>query len=80
MGVRAPGDIIEDRGSQITFSALAQAAPPEAKYAWDPDGSKKRKLRDYAAARLADLEVRGGGRPPSTSPARASTRRTGSVA
>jgi hypothetical protein len=55
------GEIIEDRGSQITFSALGQAAPPEAKYAWDPDGTKKRKLREYAAARLPDLEVRSGG-------------------
>ncbi|HEX6873001.1 MAG TPA: HAD-IIB family hydrolase [Micromonosporaceae bacterium] len=55
------GEIIEDRGSQITFSALGQAAPPEAKYQWDPDGVKKRGLRDYAAARLPDLEVRGGG-------------------
>jgi phosphomannomutase len=55
------GDIIEDRGSQITFSALGQSAPPAAKYAWDPDGSKKRALRDYAADRLPHLEVRGGG-------------------
>lgn len=55
------GEIIEDRGSQITFSALGQAAPPEAKYAWDPDGTKKSMLRDYAAARLPDLEVRSGG-------------------
>jgi HAD superfamily hydrolase (TIGR01484 family) len=55
------GDIIEDRGSQITFSALGQAAPPEAKYGWDPDGSKKDRLREYAAARLPDLSVRGGG-------------------
>lgn len=55
------GDIIEDRGSQITFSALGQAAPAEAKYAWDPDGSKKQRLRAYAADRLPDLEVRGGG-------------------
>ncbi len=55
------GEIIEDRGSQITFSALGQAAPPEAKYAWDPDGSKKAALRDYAAERLPDLEVRSGG-------------------
>ena len=55
------GDIIEDRGSQITFSALGQAAPPPAKYAWDPEGSKKRLLRDYAAERLPDLEVRVGG-------------------
>jgi HAD superfamily hydrolase (TIGR01484 family) len=55
------GEIIEDRGSQITFSALGQAAPPEAKYAWDRDGAKKRALREYAAERLPDLEVRGGG-------------------
>ncbi len=55
------GEIIEDRGSQITFSALGQAAPVEAKYAWDPDGSKKRSLRDYVAAQIPDLEVRVGG-------------------
>jgi HAD superfamily hydrolase (TIGR01484 family) len=55
------GDIIEDRGSQITYSALGQAAPVEAKYAWDPDGSKKRCLRDHVADRLPDLEVRVGG-------------------
>jgi hypothetical protein len=55
------GEIIEDRGSQITYSALGQAAPAEAKYEWDRDGSKKRKLRDYAAERLPDLEVRVGG-------------------
>lgn len=55
------GEIIEDRGSQITFSALGQAAPSEAKYAWDPDGSKKRSLREYVAVRVPDLEVRVGG-------------------
>lgn len=55
------GDIIEDRGSQITFSALGQKAPPELKYAWDPDGAKKDALRRYAVERLADLEVRAGG-------------------
>jgi HAD superfamily hydrolase (TIGR01484 family) len=55
------GDIIEDRGSQITFSALGQRAPVDAKMAWDPDGEKKRALGAYAAVRLPDLEVRGGG-------------------
>jgi hypothetical protein len=55
------GPVLEDRGSQITFSALGQAAPVEAKAAWDPDGSKKRSLQEYAAARLPDLEVRSGG-------------------
>ena len=55
------GDIIEDRGSQITFSALGQKASPEDKYAWDPTGSKKASLRDLAALSLPGLEVRGGG-------------------
>jgi phosphomannomutase len=55
------GDIIEDRGSQITFSALGQRAPVAAKSDWDPDGSKKERLRAWAAERLPDLEVRSGG-------------------
>jgi HAD superfamily hydrolase (TIGR01484 family) len=55
------GEIIEDRGSQITLSALGQKAPAKAKYAWDPDGTKKDRLRDYVARELPGLEVRGGG-------------------
>ena len=55
------GDIIEDRGSQITFSALGQKATPEDKYAWDPEGTKKLALRDLAAQSLPGLEVRAGG-------------------
>ncbi|MET1005370.1 MAG: HAD-IIB family hydrolase, partial [Propionibacteriaceae bacterium] len=55
------GPILEDRGSQITFSALGQSAPVAEKAAWDPDGKKKNALREYAAARLPDLEVRSGG-------------------
>jgi HAD superfamily hydrolase (TIGR01484 family) len=35
------GEIIEDRGSQITFSALGQDAPLDVKKKWDPDYSKK---------------------------------------
>jgi phosphomannomutase len=55
------GDIIDDRGSQITFSALGQQATAEDKYAWDADGSKKLALRDLAAESLPGLEVRAGG-------------------
>lgn len=55
------GEIIEDRGSQITFSALGQQAPAEAKYAWDPTHEKKKNLRDAVALLLPDLEVRTGG-------------------
>lgn len=55
------GEVIEDRTTQITFSALGQEAPLEAKRAWDPDGSKKKQLVELAAPQLPDLEVRGGG-------------------
>jgi len=55
------GDILEDRGSQITFSALGQRAPLNAKTAWDPTGSKKNSLRAAVAERIPDLEVRSGG-------------------
>lgn len=55
------GPILEDRESQITFSALGQAAPVDAKHAWDPTGEKKSRLRDAVAALLPDLEVRSGG-------------------
>ena len=55
------GDILEDRGSQITFSALGQRAPLEAKVAWDPTGSKKNTLRAAVAELIPDLEVRSGG-------------------
>ncbi|MBQ6461665.1 HAD-IIB family hydrolase [Candidatus Saccharibacteria bacterium] len=41
----AEGDeIIENRLSQVTFSALGQKAGTEAKYAWDPDHEKRKKI------------------------------------
>lgn len=55
------GDIIEDRISQVTYSALGQKAQSEAKYAWDPDGSKKTALRNRVAEQLPEFEVRAGG-------------------
>lgn len=58
---RTWGPALEDRGSQITFSALGQQAPLDAKKAWDPTGEKKEALRAAVAARLPGLEVRSGG-------------------
>ncbi|WP_141915726.1 HAD-IIB family hydrolase [Klugiella xanthotipulae] len=55
------GPVLEDRGSQVTFSALGQQAPVEHKKVWDADGSKKAALRDRVAALLPHLEVRSGG-------------------
>jgi hypothetical protein len=41
----AEGDeIIENRLSQVTFSALGQKAGTEAKYAWDPDCKKRQQI------------------------------------
>jgi HAD superfamily hydrolase (TIGR01484 family) len=58
---RTWGPIIEDRASQITFSALGQLAPVEIKAQWDPSGEKKNRLRAAVALDLPDLEVRSGG-------------------
>lgn len=55
------GPVLEDRGSQITFSALGQAAPPEIKAKWDPTDEKKNRLREAAQAKLPGLSVRSGG-------------------
>ena len=55
------GDRFEDRGSQLTFSALGQDAPETAKQAWDPDDSKKQRLVDAVTVDLPHLKVRSGG-------------------
>ena len=62
------GEIIEDRGSQITFSALGQDIVAELgdegvqlKEDWDPDTSKKNAIRDYVANLIPEFEVRVGG-------------------
>lgn len=62
------GEIIEDRGSQITFSALGQDIVdhlgPEGvkqKEEWDPDVKKRKALRNYVADIIPDYEVRVGG-------------------
>jgi phosphomannomutase len=55
------GPRMEDRGSQITYSALGQLAPVARKREWDPSGSKRELLRARAAERLPALEVRAGG-------------------
>lgn len=56
------GEIIEDRHSQITMSALGQQATPEDKYAWAEKYKDIRPIyRDKVAERLPGLEVRIGG-------------------
>jgi HAD superfamily hydrolase (TIGR01484 family) len=56
------GKILEDRGSQITYSALGQEAPPEKKYQWKEENSEKKLLvKNEVAKLLPNLEVRLGG-------------------
>ena len=56
------GEIIEDRFSQITMSALGQQATAEDKYAWAEKFKDVRPVyRDKVAEKLPGLEVRIGG-------------------
>jgi HAD superfamily hydrolase (TIGR01484 family) len=55
------GPAIEDRGSQITYSALGQEAPLAEKEKWDPDFSKRQKIKETLDKTLADFSVRLGG-------------------
>lgn len=49
---------IEDRGSQMTFSALGAHAAADEKEAWDPDGSKRTPLVERLQEQLPDVNVR----------------------
>jgi len=55
------GEPIEDRGSQITFSALGQQAPLEEKKKWDPDFEKRKKIKEILEPSLPKFSVRLGG-------------------
>jgi HAD superfamily hydrolase (TIGR01484 family) len=55
------GEQIEDRGSQITFSALGQQAPLEVKEKWDPDFSKRQKIKKLLDPMIPNFSVRLGG-------------------
>lgn len=62
------GDIIEDRESQITMSALGQDIVAKLgeegvriKKTWDPDRTKKTKIRDLVQARIPEFSVNAAG-------------------
>jgi phosphomannomutase len=55
------GEVIEDRGSQITFSALGQRAPLEEKQQWDPDFTKRQKMKAMLDTLIPEFSVRLGG-------------------
>lgn len=58
---RTWGEQIEDRGSQITFSALGQQAPIEEKKKWDPDYTKRKKIKATLDKLIPEFFVRLGG-------------------
>jgi HAD superfamily hydrolase (TIGR01484 family) len=58
---RVWGEVIEDRGSQITLSALGQRAPLEEKERWDPDFSKRKEIAAVLDTLIPEFSVRMGG-------------------
>ncbi len=55
------GDLIQDRGSQITFSGLGQQAPLEEKKKWDPDFAKRKQIQALLGKLIPEFSVRLGG-------------------
>ncbi len=55
------GVLIEDRGDQITFSALGNEAPIELKKQWDPDHQKRAKIKQSLEKYLPDYTIDIGG-------------------
>ncbi|MEO6835268.1 MAG: HAD-IIB family hydrolase [Candidatus Tumulicola sp.] len=55
------GNAIEDRGSQITYSALGQQAPLDEKQKWDPDFAKRAKIKALLDPALPGFSVHLGG-------------------
>jgi HAD superfamily hydrolase (TIGR01484 family) len=58
---RTWGPTIEDRESQITYSALGQQAPLDAKASWDPDFAKRQAIKNIVDPLLPNFSVRLGG-------------------
>ncbi len=59
--INTQGELIEDRGSQVTYSALGQEAPIELKEKWDPDHNKRNKIVEILASYIPEFEIRIGG-------------------
>ena len=55
------GEAIEDRGSQVTFSALGQQAPLAEKEKWDPDFAKRKKIKAILDKLIPEFSIRMGG-------------------
>lgn len=61
-GAERWGDLFLARDSQVTFAGLGVDAPPDMKAAWDPDRSKREKLKTLLDQKLTGLDIRVSGR------------------
>lgn len=59
--VRVYGQVIEDRGSQITFSALGQKAPLRLKEIWNKKNDIRPRLMKALRKHISEFEIRSGG-------------------
>jgi phosphomannomutase len=55
------GELIEDRGSQITYSGLGQQAPLPEKSKWDPDFEKRKKIKMRLDTMIPEFAINLGG-------------------
>lgn len=55
------GDQIENRGTQVTFSAMGQLAPVAEKKKWDPTFSKRLILIEKLLQLIPEFDIRAGG-------------------
>ncbi|WP_428330031.1 HAD-IIB family hydrolase [Mucilaginibacter sp.] len=55
------GETIEDRGSQVTYSALGQQAPLDEKKKYDPDFKKRDKIKKHLDKLIPEFAVNLGG-------------------
>ena len=55
------GETIEDRGSQVTYSALGQEAPLDEKKKYDPDFKKRDKIKQHLEKLIPEFAINLGG-------------------
>jgi hypothetical protein len=55
------GELIEDRGTQISLSALGQLAPIAEKEVWDPDQQKRQRMKAELEPELPEVTISIGG-------------------
>jgi len=64
-GLEAPeelyGELIEDRGAHMNFSALGQLAPLELKEQWDPDNLKRQRIVEELKKVIPEYSLHIGG-------------------